>query len=398
MTEWNQFRGDRANGGRRADLTSPTRPDEAWTADLGSPPARSPVLDRDAVYVGTERGNLYAFDRRTGRRRWVFETIASTGAAPVVTADLLWVGTADGTVHALDPATGEESWRRSVSGAIDAPLAVDDGVLYVGHHGGLTAFDAETGDERWFRETAATVTGAPAVGDGTIYLGTRDEAIRALEVETGDEKWSAPIGGSIVGGPAIVSVDEDARPSDDGNRTSVDDDRTTGDDADRLSADDDTLSGDGGDRVYAADDGGLLIALDADTGQSWFTYEIDDPFTGAPIVVDDAVFAPAEDGYLHVTDTTFGRRKLRGVLFSKRGIGLDGTARVDPIVVGDVLCLGDSSGALYGIDAADFDFRWHYPVGAPVSSTLAVADGALYVGYGERLSCLAWGDEPIERR
>ncbi len=79
-------------------------------------------------------------------------------------------------------------------------------------------------------------------------------------------------------------------------------------------------------RVYVADDGGTLLALGGDTGQTWFTYQVRGSLTSsATVLVDDELedggttFVGADDGYLHVTDTTFGRRKVRGWLFSKKG-------------------------------------------------------------------------------
>lgn len=390
MTDWTQFRGDPQHSGCRRDLEGPRQIAARWTADLVGP-AGSPVLDRDTVFVGTSNGNCYAFERDTGRRRWVFETTAATEMAPVVTRDALYLATDEGVVYALEPATGEQRWRTDLPGGLEAPLALAGEALYAGHTAGLSALEADSGEVVWTHETDTPVVGAPAVDgerdrdrhggwgacqedeqdldllsledaqmdadDGThdqdrVYVATADGTIRALEAATGEDCWDAPIGGTIVDGPTVV-----------------------------------------GDRVYVADDEGTLVALHASSGQSWFTYEIQGSFTSAATILEDAdmTFVGAADGYLHVTDTTFGRRKLRGWLFAKKGVALDGAVTSSPVLAGDVLCVGDATGSLYGIDVADDgDLSWHYGLEDTVTGSPAIGEQALYVATGERLACLEW--------
>ncbi|MFD1565406.1 PQQ-binding-like beta-propeller repeat protein [Haloarchaeobius amylolyticus] len=394
MTEWNQYKGDSQHSGLRRDFEGPARVTEAWTADLVGPPG-SPVCDRDTVYLGTARGNCYALEAETGRRRWVFETTAATDATPVVTRDRLYVGTGDGLISALDPATGEEEWQAELSAELESSLALSSGRLYAGHADGLTALAAETGAELWTYETESAVAGTPAVADGRdvdrrgstqptlsepgetalfeddrlsepdqrwiderVFAGTADGTVFALEAETGEQAWAAPTGGAVATGPTVAA-----------------------------------------DRVYVADDAGTMLALDAATGQTWFTYEIQGGFTTSPTVLAAAetTFVGATDGYCHVTDTTVGRRKLRGWLFSRKGVELDGPVRSSPVVAGDVCCVGDASGSLYGIAVDDAEPIWHVALPDAVSGTPAVEPGRLFVGSDdERLTCLEWDtDGPL---
>ncbi|AHF98343.1 pyrrolo-quinoline quinone [Halostagnicola larsenii XH-48] len=436
MSDWNQFRHDRENSGRRTESTVEEleRPEPTWDVAVDGSIDAPPVLDRDTVYVGSSAGTVYAFDRYGGRRRWVFETQLTIGSSLVVTDDSLFAVATDGTVFALEPETGALRWQETVSGHVEAPPTLSRGVLFIGHADGVSALEASTGDPLWVHETEAGVVGAPATLSRTdfkyVYVGTSQNRVGALEAETGEEVWTTPIKGSVVGGPTVVPGTETPR---DAGTAGTGDDRIgvtdrvpsalrSSDDPKNDSSKTDSSAESGlelggtdlepdeshqeplavegdidageGDRVYVADDGGLLLALNARTGQSWFTYRIDDPFTTAPTVTDDSVFVGAGDGYLHVTDTMFGNRKLRGWLFSKKGVNLDGTARTEPAIVGDTLCLGDSSGSLYGIDADDPDFGWHYPLESGVSSGPAMSDGSLYVVTDDtRLHCLSWRDE-----
>ncbi|SDR31489.1 outer membrane protein assembly factor BamB family protein [Natronobacterium texcoconense] len=396
MTSWNQHKGDPQNSGVRRDLDGPLRIETDWTVDLTGP-VGSPVLDRDTVFVGTGRGNLYALERETGRRRWTFETLNATGATPVVTRDRLFLATEDGTVYAIDPGTGDERWRTELPGSLSSSLTADDGQLYVGHTAGLSALEGESGELCWTYETESPIVGSPAVADDEaetapleesqpqvpesgdisvdvtissgddegdaddagVYAGTEDGTVYGLEVETGEEVWTAPADGGIAGGPTV---------------------------ADGL--------------VYVSDDDGTMLAMDTDSGQSWFSYEIRDAFNSSATVLPevDTTLVGATDGYLHVTDTKFGRRKLRGWLFAKKGVPLDGPVRGCPVVVGDVVCVADATGSLYGLDLADdCTHLWHFGAADGISSTPAIGDRQLFVGSDDgRLYCLTW--DPDESR
>ncbi|EMA46482.1 outer membrane protein assembly factor BamB family protein [Halobiforma nitratireducens] len=417
MTSWNQHKGDARNGGVRRDLEGPLRVKQSWTVDLtGS--VGTPVLDRDTVYVGTGRGNCYALERETGRRRWVFETMNATSTTPVVTRTRVYVGTEEGTIYALDPATGDQQWATELPGSLSSSLTVADGRLYAGHTAGVSAIALEDGtgspletesaddgavddgDVVWTYETDAPAVGCPAVDDGengggdgerrfgeretepdphsnvdgnletsfdtdfdhdtthddgqpVVFVGTEDETVLALAGATGEEEWTAPADGAVAGGPTV---------------------------ADGL--------------VYVPDQGGTLLAMGVDSGQSWFSYDIRDGFVGSATVLpdDDTTFVGAEDGYLHVTDTSFGRRKLRGWLFAKKGVQLDGPLRGSPVVVGDVVCVGDATGSLYGLDVADdCTHLWHYGTDAAITGTPAVGDRQLFVGNEDGVfHCLTW--------
>lgn len=388
MTNWNQHKGDAHNSGDRRDLEGPLRVETEWTAELAGS-VGSPVLDRDTVFVGTSRGNLYAFERETGRRRWTFETLNATDATPVVTRDRLYLGTADGTIYAVDPATGEQQWSTELPGSLSAALSLADGRLYAGHTAGLSALESESGELVWTHETDTPVVGCPAIdledrteqqavgeqplsaheseleeetedesaAEPEVYAGTEGSTVYALEAATGEEAWTAPADGTVAGGPTA---------------------------ADGL--------------VYVSDEDGTVLAMDGESGQSWFSYEIRDSFTTSATVLPDleTTFVGAEDGYLHVTDTMFGRRKLRGWLFAKKGVALDGPIHGSPVVVGDVVCVGDATGSLYGLDIADdCTHLWHYSADGAITSTPAVGDRQLFVGSDDgQLHCLTWEPDP----
>ncbi|ADD05403.1 PQQ repeat protein [Natrialba magadii ATCC 43099] len=432
MTEWTQCEGDEQRSGVRRAVSDPVRVEAGWTADLVGT-VGPPVLDRDTVFVGTDRGNCYAFDRETGRRRWVVETMTATDTAPVRTRDRLFFGTTDGTIHAVDPATGEQYWQLELPTSLTTPLLYADGDLYAGHEDGLTAIATAAGDEveafdldgdngeaveepgtvRWTVETDTPVTGAPVIArppeTGRERAPLQEQTARPsfdaeLEPES-DQNLGQELDGSMELNDSIDIDTESDEPWDSPRIYAA-----TADEHVHCLASDDgegiwtaptndvatnaLTVADG--RVYVADAGGTLLALNAGTGQTWFTYTITGGFTSSATVLTDegTTLVGANDGYAHVTDTTFGRRKLRGWLFSKKGVALDGEVQASPVVAGDVLCVGDTTGSLYGLDLTDdCDHLWHHGFEDPITATPAVGDGELFVGTGDRLVQLEWSDE-----
>ncbi len=390
VSDWNQWNGDQGNRAHRPTLEGPERRLETeWTVEVGELRG-SPVLDDRAVYVGTDRG-LAAFDRGDGYYRWTAD-LPGEATTPVLTRERVVVATREGTVSGLEAASGEVVWQESLEGPLESTPTLAEGVVYVGDADGVAALEAHDGERRWYRtdvadgeddpddvdidpdtddenalgastaslevdgleiesgETIGPVLGAPAVADGHVYVGSRGGAVHALEAASGGHVWTAPTNGDPVGG--LTAVDG---------------------------------------RVYVADDAGMLVAMDGESGQSWFTYRIRESFTASPTVLEDTLFVAASDGYLHVTDTEFGNRKLRGYLFSKKGLSLDGVAHTSPVVVGDVGLIVDSTPAIYAFDAADPDFTWHLPLEDTAVGTPAVAPGRLFLAGGDgNLSALSW--------
>jgi PQQ-like domain len=68
------FLGDPQHHGVAAGEGPHGRPHVVWRAQTDGPVRSSPAIDGDAVFVGSEDGYLYAFDRVNGRTLWRFRT------------------------------------------------------------------------------------------------------------------------------------------------------------------------------------------------------------------------------------------------------------------------------------------------------------------------------------
>ena len=115
----------------------------------------SPVVADGVVYIGSNDGNITAWNATTGVMLWNFTTSNAVWSSPAVANGTVYVSSAAWSptpnLYALDAATGKEVWNYSIFGEGSSP-AVVDGVLYITELGGnvyaLNAANGETALDR----------------------------------------------------------------------------------------------------------------------------------------------------------------------------------------------------------------------------------------------------------
>ena len=221
-----------------------------WSTEIGS--TQSDIaLDSRRVYVGSERGTVYALDRQSGAVTWKTLLTGSVRMAPLVLGERVVVESMDNvvyclevatgtvswkfvrpdgslgysapvpgpsgsllvcgesTVYRLNAATGKEIWRSTVGGRSLATPTFAEGRVYVAGDGaGVVALDAETGERRWrFKvendKTGPDWFGAPLCAGSTLYVSTYRRNVYALAAATGKVKWSTKVLGPALARPAL---------------------------------------------------------------------------------------------------------------------------------------------------------------------------------------------------
>ena len=163
--------------------------------------ARSqPATAGGAVYVGSQKGTVYALDQQTGCIRWTFSTVAEVRTGIVVAPwnnkdrnPLLYFGDLVGNVYAVSAVTGELAWRDRPDdhpsltltaapvlhagrlyvpmSALEVTAAADPSYPCCTFRGGVAAYDALTGKKLWTGYTideTPRVVGRNAVGTDRI--------------------------------------------------------------------------------------------------------------------------------------------------------------------------------------------------------------------------------------
>ena len=176
----------------------------------------SPVVADGVVYIGSNDGNITAWNATTGVMLWNFTTANEVSSSPAVANGIVYVASAnwggfanDVNLYALDAATGQEVWGSSIYGEPSSP-AVVDGVVYITDIGGnVYALNAANGGKIWSGYTGLMGMGAnPAVANGTVYFtggsfNPDNVTIFALNATDGTTRWEQTYYGWTQTTPAI---------------------------------------------------------------------------------------------------------------------------------------------------------------------------------------------------
>jgi hypothetical protein len=78
------------------------------------------------LYFGSEEGNIYALNAKTGEEVWRFKTNGPTWAGAVLENGVVYFGSWDCHLYAVDAKTGEEVWRFTTSTTVPATEDVEE--------------------------------------------------------------------------------------------------------------------------------------------------------------------------------------------------------------------------------------------------------------------------------
>ena len=169
-----------------------------WKRDTRGPVVSTPALVGDRVVVGNRSYDLLGLEAGTGEPAWTryiwFSWVESSAA---VRDGIVYVGSSDGAaVYAFDARTGERRWKTDVYGWAWGQPAVTDARVYAGtasqkdylagHEGLVVAMDRASGRPAWHyaAEPAATGSygfpGSPAVGGGLVFATGLDGRVYAF--------------------------------------------------------------------------------------------------------------------------------------------------------------------------------------------------------------------------
>jgi len=296
-----------------------------WRRSVGQLGLRAPTVSDGRVFV-TESDRVSAVDAASGETTWVVSGNTPAGEVPTVRDGRVYT-VADGDLLALDAATGEQSWSRSFSspGTPTMPATVTGEELVLGVGEAVRVVSADDGSDVWSRRLRGEV-GYPALLAGRTPL---------VATESG--------GVYSLGSRGEVGVYEDF--------------------ASRFT----TAPTVGRDRVFVTDVDGTLRAL-GDAGAVEWSNE--GATFASPVVYTDAYVYGVAGGELHALDTETGEEHWTF------DVGESTTA---PAVVGDTLYVGGDR--LYALDptGGGDPVRFAMDLGGDVRPDVSAGDGVLYV-------------------
>ena len=344
---------------------------------------------------GTDDNTMYCFNATDGQVLWTYtpdtDGYFTTGCA--VAYGMVYELNKDGYLYAIDVETGGVVWKYQGPDTILWPgfPTVADGKVYattgeVAAYGGkvsvseFACLDAYTGRLIWKLPIEALAPReSVAVAYGNLYLipgnvTTAVDSISGSEYTTMDQVWA--IGSSKIpvsswsmwrADPTHSSTAQEG-PS---NLTVAWKFTTNG----AVISSPSVVDG----IVYVGSQDKNIYAIGAWSGKLIWNYTTEGAIESSPAVANGKVYTGGDDGYVYCLDAYTGaflwRTFVNGDLpFTFASIVL----KSSPAVVGNRVYVGSLDGYLYALDANNGDIVWRTQTEGQITSSPAVADGAVY--------------------
>lgn len=289
-----------------------------WRVNAGQKLSAGPGADDSLVAVGTDKGDVLAFDTN-GKALWNARISSEVIAPPRVDNKIVIAFSGDGRIYGLAVADGKTVW---VDQRANPPLTVRNaaggvvsrGGLLVGTAGGrLLAIDSQTGTIAWDGTVAtpkgateleriADVTSLPYVDQKDACAGAYQGRIACFDIVRGTLRWTRDIS-SLAG----ITADES--------------------------------------RLYVVDDKGSVQALDRSNGASiWKQDVLAKRRIGGPQLIGDEIGVIDVEGYLHLLSRADGSYVGR--------LATDGSlATTQPAQLAGGILWQSQKGTLYSVSA-----------------------------------------------
>ncbi len=289
-----------------------------WRASAGKPLSAGPGASDDLVVVGTEKGEVLAFDA-DGKPVWTARVTSELIAPPRISDKVVIVFSGDGRIYGLGSADGKTLW---VDQRTNPPLTVRNaaggvvsrGGLLVGTAGGrLLAIDTQSGTLAWDGTVAtpkgateleriADVTSLPYVDEGEVCAAAYQGRVACFEIVRGTVRWSRDVS-------TLAGITADSQ------------------------------------RLYLVDDKNVVQAFDRSNGASiWKQDVLAKRRIGGPQVIGDEIGVVDIEGYLHLLSRSDGAYVGR--------LATDGShATTQPVQLGGGLLWQSEKGTVFSVSS-----------------------------------------------
>ena len=340
-------------------LNATVTPRINWQQAVGkATPGIAPAVTTNAVYAASSDGTLMRLDTATGRVVWRVSAGKPLSAGPGASDDLVVVGTDKGEVLAFD-ADGKPLWTVRVTSELIAPPRISDKVVIVfsgdGRIYGLGSADGKTlwVDQRTNPPLTVRNAAGGVVSRGGLLVGTAGGRLLAIDTQSGTVAWdgtvATPKGATelerIADVTSLPYVDETevCAAAFQGRVACFEIVRG----ALRWSRDVSTLAGITADsqRLYLVDDKNVVQAFDRSNGASiWKQDVLAKRRIGGPQVVGDEIGVVDVEGYLHLLSRSDGAYVGR--------LATDGShATTQPVQLGGGLLWQSENGTVFSVSS-----------------------------------------------
>ncbi len=355
-----------------AALTAFTQTVEAsrvWAASVGGTkvPLRLGLQlasQGGVVYAAGERGDVSAFEVRTGKRLWRTYTRLTLGGGVAVNGGQLVAGSTDGDVVDLDPATGKQLWQVNVAAEILSTPAVSPKIVVVrtvdGKLHGLAPAD---GHELWQQQQTVPKlslrgTASPVLAGDVAITGFDNGRVVATNLSDGSSAWEQQL--QLPQGKTELE---------------------------RL-VDIDTVAQVEGNDIYVVGFQGKVAMLQLDSGQTWWSHDASS-YRGLALG-DDVLYMTTADGDVVALQGRTGAEIWRQKQLEHRGLS-------GPAVYGNTIVVADYKGYVHWLDKATGKLVERERAGKARYTNPPLVVGDLVLLINDRGDVSAWRTKALAR-
>jgi len=184
------------------EITKKVTISSVWEVKVGKdkPVGRIlPSISGDKVFYINPEGELFAFEKSTGRKLWERETNDQASGGIESAFRKIIYATLDGEVVILNQENGQETWRaQATSEILSSPVTNGSVVVAQGADGSVAAFDLETGEQNWIHQVSVPNlslrgTSTPILRQGFIFTGFANGTVAMIYPESGSVRLEFPI-------------------------------------------------------------------------------------------------------------------------------------------------------------------------------------------------------------
>jgi outer membrane protein assembly factor BamB len=243
-----------------------------WTKTIGKPIRSSPTASGGKIYFVSTDNVLHALNQTDGEQLWTARGLPQpatllSNVSPAVSGSLVVAPFPAGDVVAYEVGSGKAAWQDSLSRSSETTAAgilidparpvIDRGVVFAVSHGGkMIATSESTGARLWTRNLGSTQM--PWVAGDTVYVVDLAGKLIALGREDGKVRWVAELpSGGRWNGPVLA-----------------------------------------GGKLWLVSTKGLLVGVEASTGQATSQVDLRTPVFVTPVVAGGRMYILADNAQL----------------------------------------------------------------------------------------------------
>jgi outer membrane protein assembly factor BamB len=150
-----------------------------------------PITGSNRIYMVTDNA-IYALEEDKGGEVWKNGDIGTLNSTPVYRNNAVFIGSENGNLYKLDASSGDVIKSVDLGGAISTALvATDTAIVAATASGNLIAVDPETLATVWKYDAGIELVTMPAYSAShhTVVVVGKDLYVHAVDATTGKQKW-----------------------------------------------------------------------------------------------------------------------------------------------------------------------------------------------------------------